>query len=556
MSLEPITLYLTASAQAVESPATPVENATSRHITASAATRTISGSIVEYGAIGYASTGPTIFEAGSLSFPADLSRVKFLLMHDMERPLGVQSSLQDDGHTPRGEFTVLPGGLGDSSLAEAADGRRDGLSVGCMITDYQYRDSDGVLVVKAATVKEVSLVTVPAFENALVGKASLKGQEMTHTTAHAPAPQSLTASTPAPPEPATQTPAPSPTVPEPQAAVASASAPAHVPAQPATAAAQTPAPQALPVIPGNSAVTLHSVAGSAFDYLRTGAPAAGLTAAMTDVIPSDDAGEGLLRPQWVDELWQASRTERPTFDSVTVKPLTGKRVYGFKRDYTSPGKIVDKYTGNKTEIPTSRKFKTIKVEKDATRWAGGYDIDRIDVDLGDGAMVKMAMEVAADDYKINSEAWLLATVVAKATEVGAVESVPAALAELGARAAGLGSALTKIQFGSTAWAEFVNLKRDEVPWWLQNQGEVNLATTSGTAGNLSFNVNPELDDDAVLAYDRRAVTAYEFPLLTVTALDIPKGGIDLGFFAYGSGIVNDARAVFSTTITHAVDPVE
>lgn len=548
--MKPFELYLTASAGPVEAPAAPVDTPTGRHITASAAERTITGAIVEYGAIGYASTGPTIFEAGSLSFPEDLSRVKFLLMHDMERPLGIQSSLTDDGHTPRGEFTVLPGALGDTSLGEAADGRRDGLSVGCMITDYEFRDSDGVLVVKAASVKEVSLVTVPAFENALVGTASLEGNDMTRKTTHAPAPQSLTASTPPAAEAGHETPTPPPSASVQAAATETPGAPA-----PVAAAAHQPAPQAPPVLPSTAATSLHSVAGATFDYLRTGAPAAGLTAALTDIVPADDAGEGLLRPQWVDELWQASRVDRPTFDSVTVKPLTGKRVHGFKRDYTTPGKVVDSYAGDKAAIPTSRKFKTIAVEEVAERWAGGYDIDRIDVDLGDGSMITMAMEVAGDDYLLNSEAWLLAKVLAGATEVDAVESVPAALTQLGARAAGVGSALTKIQFGATAWAEFVDLKANEVPWWLQKQGEVNLSTTSGSAGNLSFNVNPELPDDAVLGYDKRAVTAYEKPLLTVQALDIGNGGIDLGFFAYGAGIVNDERAVFKTTVTPAV-PVE
>lgn len=543
-----IPLTLTASLDAPPAPAPAVA------LTASAEARTIAGTIVEYGALGYASTGPTIFEAGSLSFPAELARCKFLLMHDYERPIGTMASLTDDDDRPHASFTVAPGTLGDAALAEAADGRRDGLSVGCMITEYRYRD-DGVLIVSAAEVREVSLVTVPAFQNSMVSTvaASLKGPELMTKPLLAPVP--LTASTPAAepqPEQPAQQPAPAQPAPaQPQ--------PAQQPA-PATASAvvREPAPQAAPVM----GVQAHA-AGTATDrlvnatlgYLMTGQSARGLEAAVTDVLLGDDAAKayGANVEQHVGELWTASLVERPTIDSITRKPLTGLKVWGYVRDRTpveGEPRMMNRYDFNKTEVPTAGKRRTRRVEADAEGYAGAWDIDRRDIDFGNGELIRATYEGAVDDYKEDTEADVLAKMLSASTLVPAVADVPAALTQLGLRAAGLGSNLTKIQFGAEAWAEFMDLSADAVPWWLQKYGAINLGDTSGSAGGLSFNVNQHLDARQIEAHDSRAATWYEKnPPIRVEAVDIARGGIDLGVYGYGATIINDPRAIFSTTLT-------
>lgn len=543
--MDPITLHLTASA--TTAPA-PIERPTARHLTASAEARTIGGAIVEYGVVGYASTGPTIFEAGSLSFPADLGRVKFLLMHDMERPIGVMSALAQDGTTPRGEFTVLPGALGDTALAEAADGRRDGLSVGVMITDYEYRDSDGVLVVRAARVTEVSLVTIPAFENALVSTASLKGTDMSQTQ-QAPAPQALTASTPAAPAAEPTEPPAAPT-PAPQAAAAAVQTPAPAP-QPAAAASTPPEPQAPPIMVTGTGTDLDTLSARIAGHFATGGNGSNLTAALTDVLVPDDGGDSTTtkRGQWVDELWQATRTERPIIDSIAHKPLKSLRVYGWKRIYPE-GHLVDKYDGGKAAIPASGKMTTAPDEVTAQRWAGGWDVDRAFVDFNDEQFIRMTLEAATDDYKMQTEADVVAQFLAAATIVPDVTTLTGALTQLGLRSAGLGSRISRIQFGATAWAKFLDLPTDQVPWWLQKQGTINLSDTNGNAGGLSFSVNQELPADELLAYDSRAATFYEkTPPVQVQALDISRGGVDLGVFGYTALMINDPRAIFQTTIT-------
>ncbi|WP_144267681.1 hypothetical protein [Leifsonia xyli] len=40
----------------------------------------------------------------------------------------------------------------------------------------------------------------------------------------------------------------------------------------------------------------------------------------------------ITRPQWVDELWQASRAVRPFFDKGSPQPLSSLKVQGWKID--------------------------------------------------------------------------------------------------------------------------------------------------------------------------------------------------------------------------------
>ncbi|MCM3577445.1 HK97 family phage prohead protease [Micrococcus luteus] len=511
--------------------------APARTLTASQTERMIAGLVLEYGTEGYASTGKTIFHAGSLRFPDDASRVKFLAQHDSERPLGVMATL-DAGETHvHAAFNVSPGPLGDEALAMAADGRRDGLSVGCRVLDYAYEDD--TLHVHAAEVYEVSLVTIPAFRSSLVARASMKetpDMSRVHTL-----PVELTASGDQPGTPAT--PAPTPAAPQP-------ATPAPTPAEPAPAEpAKLTAASSAPVTPTKdaNAITLDVAAARTTEYLAAGNPASGLTAALTDVVPADDKGEGYMRPQWLGELWTSRTVARPTIDSIQRKQLTSMKVYGFRR--IIPEGLINTYAGNKTAVPTSKKITTEPIETQAKRLAGGWDVDRVFIDLGDSSYLRAIYEAAADEYAAKTEAEAVTTMLEAATDVTGTGHITSVLSELGVSAARVGSSLTRIQFGVGAWAEFVDTPTAEVPWWLQKQGEVQLGTTSGNAGGLSFNVNVHLPADAVLAYDTRSATWFEQgpTPIQVQAVDVARGGVDLGVYGYHAMLVNDPRAIFATT---------
>ena len=78
--------------------------------------RGINGIALLFGVVGNSSAGPTRFEAGSLMFPDDLSRVKLLLDHDATDPLGYLTKADVDGERFSAEFTVADGERGDMRM--------------------------------------------------------------------------------------------------------------------------------------------------------------------------------------------------------------------------------------------------------------------------------------------------------------------------------------------------------------------------------------------------------------------------------------------------------
>lgn len=135
--------------------------------TASTETRTISGIAVPYGPIGRSSVGAITFARGSLSW-ARTGRVKLLVQHDQERPVGFATELLDTDAGLRATFRVPEGPEGDAALAMAADGRRDGLSVGVALAPDVIEaiwakrwEEDDSPTAAAGDLLEVSLVSIP-----------------------------------------------------------------------------------------------------------------------------------------------------------------------------------------------------------------------------------------------------------------------------------------------------------------------------------------------------------------------------------------------------------
>lgn len=517
----------------------------SLHVTAAAGEgRKIVAEIVRYGERGFTSMGATKFQPGSISIHAELSRVKMLEMHDAERSLGYLAEVDDDSERLHGSFAIAETPEGDKALAGVRNKTRDAVSLGVHVTKYSFED-DGTLVVEASELHEVSLVTTPAFSESRVEKIAAARQEKTKME------------------------------PEQQAAAAAAAA-ANLEAQQQAAPVQVEAQQEPALAPvRNAAPVMNAGAASnmSLSVLAAKLAAAGeggvaainlvakqatpnlfMTAALTDVVPADDAGQsaaGVSRPAWFGELWQARRVARPTIDSVDQKPLKSMKGVGYRKVYpTADPRLINKYAGNKTAVPASGKVTTEPAEWTAQRWAGGWDVDRAYFDFNDQEFIETTLHAAYDDYLQQTEAdFVTAMAAAGVATTGA--DVLELLTEVGGNAAALGSAISKIQFAPDLWKEFAGLTSAEAPWWLRNQGSINLGTTEGNAGHLAFNVNPELAAGQMLAYDRRAATHRETPLIRVTAEHIANGGIDLGVFGYTSHTINDARAIFTGSIAAA-----
>lgn len=149
--------------------------------------RTIAGRIVTWDETGNTSAGPTQFAAGSINYG---SGVVLRLEHNKTSPLGRSISITAHDSGLDGVFRVAPTTAGSDALVEAAEGLRQGFSVGVILNDYTYTD-DGTLVVTAAELEEVSLVTEPAITSATVSKVAANNNQSEEETVSETTPQEV-----------------------------------------------------------------------------------------------------------------------------------------------------------------------------------------------------------------------------------------------------------------------------------------------------------------------------------------------------------------------------
>ena len=131
--------------------------------------REISGKIVPMGTgeVGNTNLGAYVFEAGSIDI-ADISGIKLFSQHDMKKPLGKMISAESvEGVGIFATFKLSRSSAGTDALVMASEGLVSGLSIGAEIIKSK-PSREGYTVVTAAKLKEVSLVTEPAFKSAQV----------------------------------------------------------------------------------------------------------------------------------------------------------------------------------------------------------------------------------------------------------------------------------------------------------------------------------------------------------------------------------------------------
>jgi len=130
--------------------------------------REISGKIVPMGTgeIGNTNMGGVVFEAGSIEID-DPSKIRLLSQHDIKKPVGrmITATVRPDGIYATFKLSRSTGG--NDALIQAQEGLVSGLSVGAEVIASK-PSRDGHMVVSSARLKEVSLVTEPAFKSAQV----------------------------------------------------------------------------------------------------------------------------------------------------------------------------------------------------------------------------------------------------------------------------------------------------------------------------------------------------------------------------------------------------
>jgi len=128
--------------------------------------REISGKIVPMGTgeIGHTNLGDYTFAANSIQI-ADPSKIRLLSQHNLQKPIGKMISAETRADGVYAVFRLSRSSAGSDALIMAQEGLVTGLSIGAEILASK-PSKDGYTVVSQARLKEVSLVTVPAFASA------------------------------------------------------------------------------------------------------------------------------------------------------------------------------------------------------------------------------------------------------------------------------------------------------------------------------------------------------------------------------------------------------
>jgi HK97 family phage prohead protease len=127
--------------------------------------RIVSGLIAPYNEIGHTSAGPIMFERGSLTY-ADATKIKLLMQHQQDKPVGRAISFSDSTEGVYGSFKLSSSTRGQDALVLAQENLVSGLSVGVDVMSS--KPMGDYLLVTAAVLKEVSLVESAAFSSASV----------------------------------------------------------------------------------------------------------------------------------------------------------------------------------------------------------------------------------------------------------------------------------------------------------------------------------------------------------------------------------------------------
>lgn len=132
--------------------------------------RTVEGLALPYGKQASKYGYKFRFDKGSLQF-SDVSRVKITMDHWDAVGVATYVSSKADGYHARGR--IARGAKGDELLALAEDGVYDGMSVGVLfdfdqdtVPDPKFKDDPAARLVKRATLLEIAITALPAFDDA------------------------------------------------------------------------------------------------------------------------------------------------------------------------------------------------------------------------------------------------------------------------------------------------------------------------------------------------------------------------------------------------------
>ena len=479
--------------------------------------RTISGKIVSWDEKGFTSAGATIFEKDSIDFSKP---VKLLLEHDRTRPIGKLIDITADESGIEATFKVAATIAGDDSLLEAAEGLRDGFSVGVKINEW--KNEEGVLRIKASSLQEVSLVTEPAIDSARVSEiAASETPENSEATAE---------------ETTTE---------ENKVSEITSEAPI---ATEAVEAAQAPTVTANYVAYTKPRVDLNVTAGQYVNAqiraIQGDTDARDLVAALQIATVSENTGT--VPPNYLRDVIGVIDDSRPFINSIERAPLPASGMKVFTPKLGTQATVAQTAEG----VEFSSTDTTVTFQEDNIVKFAGANIVNVELfDRSDPSFADLLVRELAASYAQKTDAYA-ATIAADGAGASSGTSIYKAIADGIADSYGVmrftpnrlmvapSGGYTNIDFANLLGAVDGSSRPLFAAAVSQNAGGlITQGSTNGTVAGLDLVVDPNytgnnVGDKAALVYPSQAMRFHESGTIELRANVVANGRIEIGLYGY------------------------
>ena len=484
-------------------------------ISASASKRELTGVIVPFNKIGHTNMGDVIFNEGSLVIGEG---IKLFTEHDMTRPIGKLKSYEESQTGIIGTFKIARTNAGDDALAEAQEGLRTGFSIGATIDDYVTNNEN--VVVNAATLREVSHVTFPAFgENAQITEVAASADTSQPTESEA-------------------TIVSNEVTPEVIEEVAKAvEAPAVEAAERNVRPAIFTAPRS-PIVSKGSYLEHSLRAALGNEESRQYVMAADTTTNNAGFIPT---------PQATEVINGIANADRGLIDAISKGTLpTSGMTFEIPKITTAPTVAQADEAAALSETDTASSFVSVSVKKFGGQQSFSVELlDRSSPVFFDELVRQMefAYAKATDAYVAGQlgASCALATATQDNTAAGLLGYVSAGAATVYSGSLGFARSLI---VNSTQWGNIMGYNDNGRPIYTASNpqnagGAVSPASLRGNVAGLDMYVSRSLDayttgDQSMIIVNPDSFTWYESPRLSLRTNVINTGQIDVNYYGYGA----------------------
>jgi HK97 family phage prohead protease len=479
--------------------------------------REISGKIVPMGTgeIGHTNMGGVVFEAGSIEIN-DPSKIKLLSQHDVKKPVGrmVTATVRPDGIYAT--FKLSRSAAGTESLILAQEGLVSGLSVGAEVIASK-PSRDGHTVVSSARLKEVSLVTEPAFKSAQVLEIAAEEVE-----------------TPA--EPNTPT--------ESEAVVENTPDTVAAPEVEATAVEA-----ARPTVVANLQVKERTAPITSAQYLGAQIKAAmGDDQARRTVLAADDStstNTGLTLPAHLNMFDTTTFSGRPAFDAVTRAGVVPQLSFTIPKMGTAPTTAVTAEGAAPSETGMTSTYDTVTAAKYSTLNRVSFEL----LDFSNPAFETLLLDEMRKGYEKATDNALIAYFTSAGTAATGVAATAAGLqsfiatqAPAAYKATG-GDYANKLVASTDQWAAILGyadttgraLFNAEQPMNAQGNASINSVVGRVLGADLVVDHNIAVSgivDESAFLVAPNSVYVWESPVTNLRLNVLTSGEIEINMYGY------------------------